>query len=425
MLDFAGGCWDHACVKAATNSLTPNAYTEATALSENITHRQVVYRLLPQTPENWRWLEQTLEAQRLLYNAALEERQDCYRKTGRTVTYMDQCKGLTACRKSLPDMAGVSVRIQRGTLLRLDQAYKGFFRRRNGFPRFQARRRWNSMSIVTGVKVEGNQIHIPSYGWLTIRRRGGNPHSEGKPLTAVLKLERGRWYAVVCFAIPAVEHEDDGSAIGVDTNAGQVADSDGRIYRLPDMGRLEARRRRYQRMVARRKRASKRREKAKARLAKTTRRIVNKRHDWQHHVSKKVAARAHTVVVEDLKPQSMTASAKGTAAKPGKNVRQKAGLNRVVRDTGWASLRRMLEYKAGAVIAVNPAYTSQTCAACGVVDSRSRRSQAEFVCVHCEHAANADLNAAANILASGIGATAQGGGGVTRPVNCEHIARAA
>ena len=50
------------------------------------THRQVVYRILPQTRQNWRWPEMTLEAQRKLYNAALEERIDCYRKTGRSIT---------------------------------------------------------------------------------------------------------------------------------------------------------------------------------------------------------------------------------------------------------------------------------------------------------------------------------------------------
>ena len=48
------------------------------------THRQVVYRLLPQTRSSWRRLERVLEDQRQLYNAALEERIDCYQPKGRT-----------------------------------------------------------------------------------------------------------------------------------------------------------------------------------------------------------------------------------------------------------------------------------------------------------------------------------------------------
>ena len=49
---------------------------------------------------------------------------------------------------------------------------------------------------------------------------------------------------------------------------------------------------------------------------------------------------------------------------PGANVRQKAGLNRVILNTGWGGLCRKLEYKT-AVEVVNAAYTSQTCHAGG------------------------------------------------------------
>ena len=47
---------------------------------------------------------------------------------------------------------------------------------------------------------------------------------------------------------------------------------------------------------------------------------------------------------------------------------------------------------------VPAAYTSQTCPVCGHVNAANRQSQAEFVCVACGHAANADTNAAINIL---------------------------
>ena len=105
----------------------------------------------------------------------------------------------------------------------------------------------------------------------------------------------------------------------------------------------------------------------------------------------------------------MTKSAKGTTDEPGTNVRQKAGLNRVILHTGWAALGQMLNYKAAEVIEVSAAYTSQTCSTCGVIDADSRRSQSEFKCVACGHAQNADLNAARNIRASGTGATARRG----------------
>ena len=392
-------------------------------MPSSVTHRQITYRLLPEKRSTWRRLDAMLDAQRRLYNAALEERIDCYRKTGKSLTYFDQAKSLTVCRRTLPDMAAVPVAIQRGTLKRLDHAFKGFFQRASrggaGFPRFQGHRHFNSLSVVSGVKVEGNRLRVPGFGWLTIRRRGGNPWSHGKPVSAVLKREEGRWKAVVCYAVSLPEREDNGHVVGVDMNAGQVATSDGEILRLPESRRLEARARRHARKLARQCRGSKRREKTRRRLAKTRRRMAMKRHDWQHRVSRRLADAAGTVVIEDLKVRNMTRSARGTKEEPGRNVRSKAGLNRVILETGWSSFRRMLEYKARRVVTVNPAWTSQTCAACGVTSAQSRRTRDRFQCVACGHADHADLNAAANILASGTGASARGGCRVVGPVNRE------
>jgi len=75
----------------------------------------------------------------------------------------------------------------------------------------------------------------------------------------------------------------------------------------------------------------------------------------------------------------------------------------------------MLEYKAHRVIAVDPRHTSQTCTAYGHVDARSRRTRDRFHCAACGPVDHADLNAGANILASGTGAAARGGGGGARP----------
>ena len=92
---------------------------------------------------------------------------------------------------------------------------------------------------------------------------------------------------------------------------------------------------------------------------------------------------------------------------PGKNVKAKSGLNRAILKTGWEQLDRMLSYKFLEVIKVPAVYTSQMYRECGVIDASNRKTQSEFMCISCGHADHADLNAAANILASGIGATAR------------------
>ena len=86
------------------------------------------YRLLPLKSQH-RALERICDGQRVLYNAALQERIDCYSKTGKTRTYIDQCKALTQCRSELPGMGDLPVNLQRWTLKRLDDAFQGFFRR--------------------------------------------------------------------------------------------------------------------------------------------------------------------------------------------------------------------------------------------------------------------------------------------------------
>lgn len=145
-----------------------------------------------------------------------------------------------------------------------------------------------------------------------------------------------------------------------------------------------------------------RRAKALRRAAKLSARRARIRRDWQHKTSLDLTRRFGTVAIEDLKIKNMTASAKGTAEKPGRMVRQKAGLNRSILNQGWFAFETILAYKlaerGGTLVKVNPAYTSQTCSDCGTIDKQSRESQARFVCRHCGFRAHADHNAAINIL---------------------------
>ena len=90
------------------------------------------YMLMPSRAKRDR-LAALVEDQRVRCNAALEERIDCYRKTGKTLARYDQFKALTECRRDIPEMRDVPAQLQRGTLRRLDESFKGYFRRiRNG-----------------------------------------------------------------------------------------------------------------------------------------------------------------------------------------------------------------------------------------------------------------------------------------------------
>ncbi len=97
--------------------------------------------------------------------------------------------------------------------------------------------------------------------------------------------------------------------------------------------------------------------------------IANIRRDYLHKVTSEISKNHAMIVIEDLKVSNMSKSAKGTAERPGRNIRAKSGLNRSILDQGWYEMRRQLEYKqlwrGGQVLAIPPAYTSQRCACCG------------------------------------------------------------
>jgi transposase len=117
----------------------------------------------------------------------------------------------------------------------------------------------------------------------------------------------------------------------------------------------------------------------------------------------------------------MSKSAKGTVENPGSHVKQKSGLNRSILDAGWGEFRRQVEYKVGwaggIVVAVDPKNTSRRCPVCGHTARENRLTQADFVCVNCGHADDADVNAAINILRAGHARLARGEIGAVGPLS--------
>ena len=206
---------------------------------------------------------------------------------------------------------------------------------------------------------------------------------------------------------------DRGVAVG-------AALSTGELLRVPGLTAQERQRLlRLERKRARAKRGSNRRERVRLAIARLKARETDRRKDWAEKASTDIARRFDVIRVEDLQIRNMTRSARGTRENPGRNVRQKTGLNRGILRSGWGLLVRRLEEKApGRVEKIKPAFTSQRCSACGQVHEKSRKSQAVFQCTACGYACNADVNAARNI-AAGHAVTARGGIRDAGPVNRE------
>jgi putative transposase len=254
-----------------------------------------------------------------------------------------------------------------------------------------------------------------------VRFRWSRAVPDGVKSYRVTMDRAGRWhiaFAVIPEPIPA---PGNGQVVGIDRGvAVSAALSTGKLLMVPGLtAREHARMRRLERKLARARRGSNCRGRVRLALARLRARETDRRKDWVEKASTGIARRFDLIRVEDLKITNMTRSASGTRQNPGRNVGQKAGLNRGILRSGWGLLVRRLEQKApGRVEKVCPAFTSLRCSACGRVDPKSRESQARFRCTACGYACHADVNAARNI-AAGHAVTARGGDGIARPVNRE------
>ena len=368
------------------------------------------YKLDPTSEQEARF-RQFAGVCRLVYNIALEQRRDWFRhferQTGRKLNYVAQARELTALRAEYDWIASVSQTCQQQALRDLDKAFGNFFAGRARYPsprhkgindafRFQGRE-------VETKRLNGkwSAVRLPKIGW--VHFRDTRPLC-GEVKNATVVLDALGWpISFACeieHAVPANTHPSVGIDRGV---ANTLTLSTGEHLCMPTtLEGIERRKRRAQRALARKKRGSARRAKALRRAARLSARIARIRKDWTHRAALNIANRFGVVVLEDLKIRNMTASAKGTTEKPGRSVRAKAGLNRSILNQGWGAFETILAYKleerGGALAKVNPAYTSQTCSECGAIDRESRESQARFLCRHCGFAANADHNAAINIL---------------------------
>lgn len=363
-----------------------------------------------------------LEDHRTLYNAALEHRRTAYRMAGVTIRYGDQSAELKHIRADDPDGQGRwSFSSQQATLRRLDKAFAAFFRRvkagqKPGFPRFKGRGwfdtvewpkdgdgcRWDSQPehpTATYVRLQGIG-HVRVHQHRPVR---------GRVKTISVKREGRRWYVILaCDDVPAEPLPATGAVVGLDMGvASLVTTSDGEHLANPrhlaaTADRLAA----AQRDLARKKRGSKGRLKAVARVAALHAKVRRQRLDHAHKAALDLVRDYDVIVHEDLRIANMTRSASGTIDNPGRNVAQKSGLNRSVLDAGWGVFLRVLAHKAESagreLIAVNPANTSRTCARCGHCAAENRVTQAEFACTACGHTAHADVNAAENILRAGL-----------------------
>lgn len=398
-----------------------------------------------QTQEKLQWV---LDRCRELYNAALSERKDAYQQYQRStiiagsqrtvaatmvasqrvesISFYGQKRDLVEIKEVLrPEYQEIASHVLQDVLLRLEKAFRAFFRRmKNGeqpdYPRFQGRNRYDSFTYPDGAgwKLDANARPPDKKGMVRVNLRLTkigtvklHLHRDlaGRIKTLTIKREGEHWYAIFTCEIGkpealSVSHEDVGIDLGVTHFA---ALSTGEFIENPrHYRRAEKRLKKLQRALSRKKRGSHRRKKAVQAVAKAYRKIRNQRADFLHKESRKLVNQYQVIALEDLRVKNLI---KAPAPKQDENgqylpngASAKAGLNKSILDAGWSMFTEMVSVKAASagrtVILVDPFKTSQVCSQCHKEGPHKDLAERVHTCVYCGLVLDRDTNAALNIL---------------------------
>lgn len=227
-----------------------------------------------------------LEHTRQLYNAALEERIDSYRKTKRTVTNGEQAKGLTELRRDVAAYAAYPRRMQRWAINLVETAYRGMFTRHKngdklGAPQFRGRLFWNTIGWDAPIdfKMRERGIYARKSLGGTLRLQPDRDLPAFDACTMLILCRDGnRWFAHITYNLP--DHKlkvEPQRPVGIDVGLKElVVRSDGVPMDTPRQSADDtAERRRAARALSRCKRRSKRRRKVRARLRKIDNRSID------------------------------------------------------------------------------------------------------------------------------------------------------
>ena len=344
---------------------------------------------------------------RFVFNQALALQKAKYEVGNKKLSYADLCAELLTLKLSNPWLGESPSQTLQQSMKDLERSYKNFFAKRADFPRFKKKGLSSSFRFPQGCKLDqaNNRIFLPKLGWMHYRN---SREVLGEVKNVTVSHSCGHWYISVQTEreVSDVIHPST-SAIGVDMGITQFATlSNGHVFAAVNSFKQKQKQlARYQRAFSRKVKFSQNWKRQKSKIGKLHQTIANIRKDYLHKTTTIISQNHAMIVIEDLQVKNMSKSASGNLDKPGRHVKAKSGLNRSILDQGWFEFRRQIEYKqvwrGGHVLAVPPQYTSQRCSCCGTVSKENRQSQAKFACIACGYQANADVNAAMNILAAG------------------------
>lgn len=358
------------------------------------------YRIYPNKAQEEQIIK-TFGCVRWVYNHFLDSRAKQYKSCGKTLNSYADSKELTLLKKDPKTLwlAEADKFALRNALFSLDEAFKNFFStchttRHYGFPKFKSRKR--SRNSYTTNFTNGN-IAVGD-GWVKLPKLGRvraviHRHLSGRIVSAaVSKLPSGEYYvSVCCDDVEFEQYAKTNKSVGIDLGISRLAAlSNGGVIENPKKLKKKLKKlARAQRVLARKQRGSKNREKARLRTARIHRDITFARRDIIHKATAKLVREYDVIAAETLSVKKM---------------QKNKSLAREISDAGWGEFLRQLAYKCerhGRSFIQIPRYfaSSQTCCGCGAKNPAVRDlGVREWTCSVCGAYHDRDFNAAVNIL---------------------------
>jgi putative transposase len=334
-------------------------------------------------------------ARRWVWNWALARKQE-HDATNKQTLRTRELEAELVVLKRQPETAWlteIDSQLLQQVLRDLDQAFRAFFAKRSGFPRFKSRKTDRArFRIPQRVALVGACVRIPKIGLVRVRLH--RPLVGSSKSATFVREPDGHWYVsfVVEQTLPDRTERPVTQAIGVDLGLKTfLAGSDARQIDNPRYYRTQMRKLgRAQRALSRKQRGSANRQKARRRLARLHQKIKQQRLDFLHQESVRLVREHDLIVIEDL-------SVRGLA---------RTKLSTSVLDAGWGTFQQFLTYKADRqdkyLIEIGRFYpSSRLCGACGAINTALTLADRAWTCA-CGATHDRDLNAAQNILNEGL-----------------------
>ena len=350
-------------------------------------YKAVVVKLDP-TPEQEQQLASHIGAARFCYNKLLGYANEQYKSGEKIGLSGYDLRKLWNAHKDewAPWWEENAAEAYGNAALNLGRAFKDFFSKKKGHPRFKKKSVNNSYTVASGSfgVVDSTHVKIPRVGNVHVLE----PLGDIKVTSMTIRKKADGYYVSLRFKTEVQLKPKTNKAVGVDLGINALATlSTGEKVTMPDkLERLDRKNRRLARSVSRKEKDSANRERAKAKLARGQQKVVNLRMDTLHKLTNKLVSEFDVICIENLNVSGMM-----------KNHH----LARSVANASFYEFRRQLEYKTAwygkkLVVADRWYPSSKTCSRCGAIHEMPL-NQRTYRC-QCGLVLDRDVNAALNLL---------------------------